>query len=103
MFGRHVSRQREYWAWFVLACLLYVLSPIDAVPEALLGPIGLIDDAVVLCAGLYGCVHWAMALGRETAVQRVPPSSSDDDERSLATAGRTGAEDASRSREEMST
>lgn len=33
--------------------LAYVLSPIDLVPEILLGPIGLVDDVVVLIWALY--------------------------------------------------
>lgn len=28
--------------------VLYTLSPIDVLPEALLGPIGLLDDSVVM-------------------------------------------------------
>lgn len=28
--------------------LIYTLSPIDILPEAILGPIGLVDDSVVL-------------------------------------------------------
>ena len=33
---------------FILMMLIYTLSPIDLLPEALLGPIGLIDDSVVM-------------------------------------------------------
>ena len=36
----------------LVSVLLYIVSPIDILPEALLGPIGLIDDfAVVLLLG----------------------------------------------------
>jgi uncharacterized membrane protein YkvA (DUF1232 family) len=30
----------------ILGCAIYVLSPIDFVPEAFLGPFGLADDAI---------------------------------------------------------
>lgn len=33
---------------FILMMLIYTLSPVDLLPEALLGPIGLIDDSVVM-------------------------------------------------------
>ena len=33
---------------FILMMLIYKLSPVDLLPEALLGPIGLIDDSVVM-------------------------------------------------------
>lgn len=39
----------------MLGALVYLVSPLDALPEALLGPLGLLDDAVVvawLAAGL---------------------------------------------------
>mgnify|MGYP001095324275 CR=1 FL=1 len=38
-----------------VVCLLYVLSPIDLIPEAALGPFGLADDIVV---GLVGLRAW---------------------------------------------
>lgn len=34
-------------AWIVLG-ILYVLSPIDIIPEAILGPLGFADDAAIL-------------------------------------------------------
>ena len=40
----------------VLACVVYVVSPIDLVPELFLGPFGLIDDAVVVLVGLRSLV-----------------------------------------------
>lgn len=33
---------------FIIMMILYTLSPIDILPEAILGPIGLIDDSFVL-------------------------------------------------------
>lgn len=32
----------------ILAAIVYLISPIDIIPEALLGPLGLADDAAVL-------------------------------------------------------
>jgi uncharacterized membrane protein YkvA (DUF1232 family) len=32
----------------ILIMLLYVVSPIDLLPEALLGPVGLLDDSMVV-------------------------------------------------------
>ncbi|CAB4324740.1 MAG: DUF1232 domain-containing protein [Actinobacteria bacterium] len=36
----------------IAACITYVVSPIDVLPEALLGPFGLPDDVVVLLTGI---------------------------------------------------
>jgi len=30
--------------WLLILSLIYILSPIDFIPEAFLGPLGLIDD-----------------------------------------------------------
>lgn len=35
----------------LVGVILYVLSPIDLLPEAILGPLGLIDDLVVILFG----------------------------------------------------
>jgi uncharacterized membrane protein YkvA (DUF1232 family) len=45
----------------LVGAVVYILSPLDLVPEALLGPVGLIDDLVVLL-GAFGVVQ--AALGR---------------------------------------
>jgi uncharacterized membrane protein YkvA (DUF1232 family) len=37
---------------FAVGCVFYIVSPIDLMPEALLGPFGLIDDAGALGAAL---------------------------------------------------
>lgn len=37
---------------FALFCGAYILSPVDIVPEAVVGPFGLIDDAGALIAGI---------------------------------------------------
>jgi uncharacterized membrane protein YkvA (DUF1232 family) len=44
VFDERVPRARR---GELIAAALYVLSPIDVVPEALFGPIGLVDDAAV--------------------------------------------------------
>lgn len=33
---------------FVFMMILYALSPLDLLPEAVLGPVGLLDDSMVL-------------------------------------------------------
>jgi uncharacterized membrane protein YkvA (DUF1232 family) len=52
--GRYPGLGRGRLALGVLAAV-YVLSPVDVLPEGLLGPIGLLDDAAVL-AWLAGAV-----------------------------------------------
>jgi uncharacterized membrane protein YkvA (DUF1232 family) len=37
---------------FAVACALYVLSPIDFMPEAILGPLGFVDDLGAMAAGI---------------------------------------------------
>jgi uncharacterized membrane protein YkvA (DUF1232 family) len=34
--------------WLLILSLVYVLSPLDFIPELLLGPIGIIDDGGLL-------------------------------------------------------
>ena len=43
--------------WIALLGLGYVLSPIDLLPSLLLGPIGLVDDLLVVCAALSRLVN----------------------------------------------
>jgi len=43
--------------------LIYVVSPIDFVPEILFGPIGLIDDAIALIG--------AIIIGSQTFLKRM--------------------------------
>lgn len=52
--GRYAGWDRRR-AVLVVVGLLYVVSPVDLVPELLLGPFGLTDDAVLL-AWLTGAV-----------------------------------------------
>jgi uncharacterized membrane protein YkvA (DUF1232 family) len=44
---------------FVVLCGLYVVSPIDALPEIVLGPVGIFDD---LAAGVAGVVTAVSAI-----------------------------------------
>ena len=51
------SRLREFLRPFVLAgiavcCGIYIISPVDAIPELALGPFGVIDDAGALVGGI---------------------------------------------------
>lgn len=34
--------------WILIIVIIYVLSPFDFAPEAILGPIGLLDDSALL-------------------------------------------------------
>jgi len=34
--------------FMIIICLVYIISPIDILPEAVLGPLGLVDDGAVL-------------------------------------------------------
>jgi uncharacterized membrane protein YkvA (DUF1232 family) len=45
---RDLVRNPKYRWWVVGASLVYLLSPIDLLPEIPLGPLGLIDDAVII-------------------------------------------------------
>jgi uncharacterized membrane protein YkvA (DUF1232 family) len=59
---------------------LYVVSPIDAVPEILLGPLGLIDDGIVV-AWIVGTflaetdrfIAWEQMYGKRARGHRPPP------------------------------
>ena len=40
---------KKNWIIFgIILCCVYIISPVDLVPEVLLGPLGIIDDAGVL-------------------------------------------------------
>jgi len=51
-----ITTFRNFWFVFknmissgrLIAAVIYILSPFDLLPEAILGPIGLIDDAGAL-------------------------------------------------------
>ena len=50
------SRLRDFltpiiWWCVAVFCGIYCISPIDIVPEALLGPAGIVDDIGALAAG----------------------------------------------------
>jgi len=48
------SHMREVMKRFLLvaACVVYIFSPFDIVPEAIFGPLGFIDDIGAFAAGL---------------------------------------------------
>jgi uncharacterized membrane protein YkvA (DUF1232 family) len=60
---RNVVIQICGWA-FAFLCGIYVISPIDILPEAFLGPIGLIDDVGAVIAGIFSA-RAALKAGRE--------------------------------------
>lgn len=51
------------WA-FLVFCAVYTVSPIDIIPEAALGPVGLVDDLGSVYLG-YQAYRSAMAARRE--------------------------------------
>ena len=44
----NMSRLSKTEVALIIAALLYVVSPIDVIPEAIAGPLGLGDDAAIL-------------------------------------------------------
>jgi uncharacterized membrane protein YkvA (DUF1232 family) len=51
--------------WAVVAfCIVYGISPVDVLPEALLGPLGLIDDLGAIAVAV-GAGSMALKAGRE--------------------------------------
>lgn len=53
-----------------LAAIAYGASPIDIVPELLLGPLGLVDDAAVIVGA--GIAIWKLVTGRAAAPPAPP-------------------------------
>lgn len=49
--------------------IIYIISPIDLIPEALLGPFGLVDDAAV---GYFSVMMLLDAFGREDIAKETP-------------------------------
>jgi len=48
---REMFKKIVKWG-IVFACLIYIISPIDLLPEALVGPFGFIDDLIAVFIGL---------------------------------------------------
>ena len=48
-----------YLKSMVIGALLYVLSPLDLFPEALLPVIGYVDDLTLLALAVYYFIHWS--------------------------------------------
>ena len=44
--------------WWVIIAIVYILSPIDLIPELVLGPLGIVDDAGMLAFGAYSARRW---------------------------------------------
>lgn len=45
---------KKHWLIIgIVICVIYILSPLDFIPEIALGPMGLIDDAGVLAFMLF--------------------------------------------------
>jgi len=60
---RAVLMQIVGWA-VVVFCIFYGLSPVDLIPEALLGPLGLVDDIGAVAVAV-GAGSAALQAGRE--------------------------------------
>lgn len=45
---RKMERKRKANIITILACLVYILSPVDLLPEAFLFILGLVDDALII-------------------------------------------------------
>jgi uncharacterized membrane protein YkvA (DUF1232 family) len=57
------NRRRTVAAVLIgIAAIVYGVSPIDLAPEAILGPLGLLDDAGVLVGA--GIAIWKLLAGR---------------------------------------
>lgn len=58
------SRMRDVMkkVLFAVGCVIYIISPIDLMPEAILGPFGLLDDGGALIAAILSA-RSAMRLG----------------------------------------
>jgi RING finger protein 170 len=56
--------------WFMLLTVLYLLSPIDLIPEAVFGVVGLVDDAIVFCMALVICASAYRQLALARAARR---------------------------------
>jgi uncharacterized membrane protein YkvA (DUF1232 family) len=63
---RDVMIQIVGWV-FALFCGVYCISPVDIIPEALLGPFGLVDDAGAAVAGVASAVAAWRAGARKAA------------------------------------
>jgi len=48
---REMVKKIVRWG-IVFACLIYIISPIDLLPEGVLGPFGFIDDLIAGFVGL---------------------------------------------------
>ncbi len=69
-----MSRGRALFASVLVAlgAIAYGASPIDVVPELLLGPLGLVDDAAVIVGA--GIAIWKLLSGRNAAPPTAPPA-----------------------------
>ena len=58
---------KKNWIIFgIILCCIYIISPVDLMPEILLGPLGIIDDAGVLGFMLFLVKQlWALRSGTQ--------------------------------------
>ncbi len=62
------------WLIVTILSLIYVASPIDFVPEALLGPVGLTDDALAAALGIFAIFRMVKARKRARAAKAAATS-----------------------------
>lgn len=58
---------KPFYLVFGVIGLIYVVSPIDLIPEALLGPLGLVDDGLV---GTVAIIFILAGLGDEESKKK---------------------------------
>ena len=60
-------------AWgFVALCAAYAISPVDAMPEVVLGPFGLVDDLGAVVMGV-GTAVATINAGKKKKAGRIDP------------------------------
>ncbi len=57
--------------WWVVICLAYIVSPFDFVPEAVLGLLGVVDDAGVAAFAVYNLVQWRAQRRQQRGARRI--------------------------------
>jgi len=64
---------KKNWIIFgIILCCIYIISPVDLMPEVLLGPLGIIDDAGVLGFMLFLVKQlWALRSGTQAEKEEI--------------------------------
>ncbi len=86
------------WVIVSILSLIYIVSPLDFVPEALLGPLGFTDDALVIAGWLFVTVRMIKAWRRSRAQRAAANSASTGGATSGADSNKPSGEPASGAR-----